>query len=119
MGLVPENLASQPPTESYVGPIVPISIGGSALELTRQNTLLKTFTVGAGMFDHIVHRLSDGRQAGISTDIPGGDVLRDDLIEKGFAHRVADVIDDRTWSWHFGEQMDQVTHFLDHEVQEG
>jgi hypothetical protein len=73
----PYELIPQPTGDE---PEIRMQLGGQEFLLRRENTIVKQFSVGDGMFDHALHAPDEVSVLPIFFDQPGGKQLKSQLI---------------------------------------
>jgi hypothetical protein len=92
------------PSPEYSGPSIELNINGNKVALTWQNTVLRTFLTGGGIYDHIECFMPDGQCIGILMDFEEAETLKIFLEENSYPFRVDSVVENRTAEWYAEHQ---------------
>jgi hypothetical protein len=84
------------PQSEDVGPEIPISYEGQEYLFRHDNTIMRRFTIGDGVFDHALHAPDEVSILPIFFDQPDGKKLKRLLLDEGFYMFVADELDQET-----------------------
>ena len=83
----------------YDGPSISYEVDGIPTELTWKNTVLRTFLVGDGAYDHIEYTDQDGVLKGVLLDYVDGEKIKEELRERSYPIRIDPIIDEATKQW--------------------
>lgn len=100
MSISPENHEAAAPQPEYSGPVVELRIGECRYELTWYNTIVRTFTVGDGEYDHAIHRLPNGQMVGFPLRQGNLQEFAAALEERQFPRRIDPYLDGSTLDWY-------------------
>jgi hypothetical protein len=84
----------QEPSQRRESPELVCELPEITLSMNWQNTLLRYFDEGDGMFDHIAYRLEDGSYLAFTPS----ETLHEQLKAEGFPRR-HDIVDEPTIRW--------------------
>ena len=107
----PENQYPSLPSQEYLGPTVELSVGEEKYALTWANTTLRTFFLEDGTYDHIMHKLPDGKHVAFSTAMPGMEDVVVALIERNFPQHLSPALDEATIGWYASMEAREIEDF--------
>lgn len=100
MSVSPENYEAETPQPEYSGPTIDLAVGERTYELTWHNTIVRTFTVGDGMYDHAIHKMPDGQLVAFSLRQENLQEIVTLLEEAQFPRRIDPYLDEPTLNWY-------------------
>jgi hypothetical protein len=106
MTIQPESAES-----SYEGPELQLEIGNETFTLTWRNTIMRTFPLEDGEYDHFRHELPDGKFIAFSFKAEGLEVIVEALSELNFPHYFSPTLDEPTLDWYVSLEADEVDEF--------
>lgn len=101
----PENIGDFLPEAS---PVVNLKLGNEEYSLSWDNTLLRTYLVGDGQYDHLIHQTPNGDHLFFLFDGDEGDMLKAYLEQNRFPIRVDPIVDGPTRDRFIDRQMFQL-----------
>lgn len=87
----PEN-----PSAARISPEIEFSYGEIESTMMWGNTLIRRFYEGEGAFDHVCHKLEDGRYIAFQPS----PALLEQLITDRFPSRLDPIVDEATIQWY-------------------
>lgn len=99
MSVDPEALSSFSIPKLEVEPIIALTVGSESFTLTRHNTILRTFFVGEGAYDHLAHKLPTGEWTALRVTTPETKHLREVLELNDFPILIDEELDQATINW--------------------
>ncbi|HUD05380.1 MAG TPA: hypothetical protein VMR18_00450 [Candidatus Saccharimonadales bacterium] len=108
MTAIPESVSPVASGPEYTGPTVEFDLGEETFSLTWGDTVLRTFFLEEGEYDHILHSLPDGRFIAFSIKMLGLEEVKELLIEKNYTQKKSPTLDQPTIDWYVRMQAREI-----------
>jgi hypothetical protein len=90
-----------------VSPVIPFEVKDGEIKCTWDNTMIRYFGEGDGVFDHIVHRHEDGSYSAFPLEPAKEEIL----LREQFPTRFDPLVDEVTLEWASEVMCDELTDF--------